>query len=199
MKLFGTSTSPFVRRIRIIATELGVPFERVDTATDEGQAALRAVTPIWKVPTAIVDDVVLFDSRNITDYLITHHGWGPLRAPAADERWQQQNLLNVIDAAVDSAINLFYIDRDGVDTSAAPYFQRQRDRVQSTLTWLEGQLRGAAFTEGGGLGLPEIALISGLDWLTFRARYDVDAHPGLVAFREAHEHRASIQATYPAV
>ena len=198
MKLFGTSTSPFVRRIRIIATELGVAYERVDTATEAGQAALRAVTPIWKVPAAVVDDVVLFDSRNISEYLVAQNGWGPLRAPDASERWQQQNLLNVIDAVQDSGINLFYLERDGVDVSAAPYLQRQRARVESSLLWLEGALRGPSFSADGRLGLPEIALITALDWLTFRERYDVGVHPGLVAFRDAHQDRASIQATYPA-
>lgn len=201
MKIFGTTTSPFVRRVRIVAAELGVGFDLVNTATEEGQAALRQVTPIWKVPTAVVDDVTLFDSRVIIDYLIERHGWGPLRAPdGSDEkdRWRQQNLRNVIDGALDSGINLFYFERDGIDLTATSYFQRQQGRIRSALAWLEGELRGAHFTEGGPLGLAEIALVSALDWFTFRKRYDVDAHPGLVAFRNAHAHRDSIQSTYPA-
>lgn len=198
MKLFGTLTSPFVRRVRIVATELGVSFELINTATDEGQAALRAVTPIWKVPTAVVEDQeVIFDSRAIIDYLITRHGWGPLRPPDARERWQHQNILNVIDGALDSAINVFYFERDGIDTTGVPYFQRQRERIASACAWLERNLHGAYFTAGGPLGLTEIALITTLEWLTFRQRYNVNAHPGLAAFCAAHKQRDSIRATYP--
>ena len=46
MRLYGTLTSPYVRRVRIVATEIGVPCELV--APDA--ALLHAVTPIWKVP-----------------------------------------------------------------------------------------------------------------------------------------------------
>ena len=92
VKLFGTLTSPYVRRVRIVAQELGLEVERIDTVSDEGQAALREVTPIWKVPTAVVGDQPLFDSAVITQHLLRHHGPGPLRPlfrrgldrPAAD-------------------------------------------------------------------------------------------------------------------
>ena len=41
MKLFGSTTSPFVRRVRVVAAELGEPVDRIDTAAEAGQAALR--------------------------------------------------------------------------------------------------------------------------------------------------------------
>ena len=47
--LFGTTTSPFVRRVRVVCLEKGLPFTLVPALTDEGQAALRAVSPVWKV------------------------------------------------------------------------------------------------------------------------------------------------------
>ena len=46
MKLYGTTTSPFVRRVRVAALELGHTFDLVNTAHDDGQAALRAASPI---------------------------------------------------------------------------------------------------------------------------------------------------------
>jgi len=30
MKLYGTTTSPYVRRVRVVATELALPFTLVD-------------------------------------------------------------------------------------------------------------------------------------------------------------------------
>ena len=71
MKLFGTTTSPFVRRVRVVAAELGVAVDRVDTATEAGMAALRGASPIAKVPVAIVDERLLYDSRVIIDWLVT--------------------------------------------------------------------------------------------------------------------------------
>ena len=90
MKLLGTPASPFTRRVRIVAAELGEPIDWVDTATDAGQAVLRELSPIWKVPVAIVDGRTLFDSQVIIDWLIATRGYGGSRrarpgasAPAA--------------------------------------------------------------------------------------------------------------------
>lgn len=63
MKLYGTMTSPFVRRVEIVAAEVGEPVERIDTATEAGLAELHRVTPIGKVPIANVDGRLLFDSH----------------------------------------------------------------------------------------------------------------------------------------
>ena len=70
MKLYGTTTSPFVRRVRIVAAEIGEPVDRIDTATEAGQAALRELSPIRKVPVAIVDGRTLFDSQR--DHRLAH-------------------------------------------------------------------------------------------------------------------------------
>src|SRR5687767_13430588 len=102
MKLYGTTTSPFVRRVRVVAEEVGEPIELVDTATDAGQALLREVSPIRKVPVAIVGDRTIYDSRVIMDWLTMTHGWGTLARP--HDRWLNQNLLNAIDSALDSVI-----------------------------------------------------------------------------------------------
>src|SRR5687768_484493 len=104
--LHGTITSPYVRRVRIVAQELGLSFNLIDTATEDGQASLRTVTPIWKVPVAEVapGDQVL-DSHSIIERLVADHGPGPLRLARAEERWRESNLHHVIDGALDAAIN----------------------------------------------------------------------------------------------
>ena len=97
MKLYGTTTSPFVRRVRVVAAEVGAPYELVNTAPDEGQAALRAVSPIWKVPVAELGERIIYDSRIIIEWLTTFCGWGEMRPPS--DRWREANLVNAIDGA----------------------------------------------------------------------------------------------------
>jgi glutathione S-transferase len=200
MKLYGTTTSPYVRRVRIVAAELGLPFELLDTTTQEGQEALRAVNPLWKVPTVVVGGgQVIFDSHVIIEHLLRQHGHGPLRPVAADpDGWlREQKLIAAIDAALDTAINVFYFHRDGVDVDSIPYLVKQRDRVRSILHWLEPELRGSWLTGEPRLGVAEIVLVSALDWLCFRDRYPVDAHPAFAAFRAAHADRPSVRSTRP--
>ncbi len=189
MKLYGTTTSPFVRRVRVVAAEVGEPVDRVDTATDAGMAQLREVSPIRKVPVAVVDGRTLYDSRVIIDWLVTTRGWGGVQPPR--DRWREQNLLNAIDGALDSVIQLFYLRRDGVSVDGTPYAQRQLDRADAIFAWLAPQLRPQAFA------LPEISACCALDWMDFRQAYPTERAKGLDAVRAALRDRPSMAATRP--
>jgi glutathione S-transferase len=195
MKLFGTTTSPFVRRVRVVAAELGCAVERIDTASEEGQAALRAVTPIRKVPIAVVDGRTIFDSRVIIDWLTTTRGFAGLTPPS--DRWRDANLLNAIDAAVDSAIQVFYLRRDGIAIEGNAFAQRQTDRIEAIFAWLGGELNAAGDSFGSGLGVAEISLIAGLDWMDFRKTFATENVPQLSKLRTAWAERPSLVSTRP--
>jgi glutathione S-transferase len=196
MKLYGTTTSPFVRRVRVVAREAGVAYERIDTATPDGKAALERVSPIWKVPVAEIDGRTIFDSRAIIEWLTTTRGWGGLAV--ARDRFTSANQLNAIDAAIESGVQLFYLRRDGVQTEGLPVAERQVARIASILDWLGGELTAGRL--GGELGLAEVSLLCALDWMDFRA-----VHPAtplrngaaLGRLREAHRERPSLAATRP--
>lgn len=201
MRLYGTTTSPFVRRVRIVATELGVPFELVSTATPEGEAELRRHTPLWKIPTAVLTEKggerILWDSHAIIDYLVVQHGPGPFRLSGEGDRWRERNLVNAIDGALEAAIHLFYLERDGLHPTAATYLSKQAERTASVLRWVESQLRGTTFFEDSRLGMAELALITALDWMVFRKRYPVADHAGFTEFLRAHADRPSLRQTWP--
>ncbi len=188
MKLYGTTTSPFVRRVRIVAAELGVAVDRIDTATEAGQAALREISPIRKVPVAVLDGATIFDSREIIAALIAKHGWGPLARPA--DPIADANLVNACDAALDSVIQLFYLRRDGVAIEGNVFEQRQLDRVDAIFGWLGTRVVCE-------LGLAAISTVCALDWMAFRKAYPIERAGTLVALREAFAGRASFADTAP--
>jgi glutathione S-transferase len=194
MRLYGTTTSPFVRRVRVAAAEAGVTIDLVNTAPDAGQAALRQVSPIWKVPVAEVDGRTLFDSRAIIDWITTTRGWGRIAPPR--DRWLTSNLVNAIDGALDSAITVFYLRRDGLDVANLPFAHRQRDRVTAIFDWLDGERRAGRL--GAELGLAELSLVCTLDWMEFRDAYPVASLDGRFdAIREALAGWASVAQTRP--
>ena len=164
MKLYGTTTSPFVRRVRIVAAEAGQPFELIDTKPEAGQAALRRASPIWKVPIAEVDGRVIFDSRTIIEWITTTRGWGGIEPPR--DRWREANLINAIDGALESAVQVFYLRRDGMDVANLPFAHRQRDRITEIFDWLGTEL------EAERVGLPQISLVCTLDWMDFRKAFE---------------------------
>jgi glutathione S-transferase len=190
MKLYGTTTSPFVRRVRVVAQEVGVTVDRVDTATDAGMAQLRELTPIRKVPIAVVDGRMLFDSRAIIAWLTTTRGYGELAPPR--DAWREGNIVNAIDAALDAVIQLFYLRRDGVAIDGTSYATRQLERADAIFAWLATQDLSTQH-----FGLAELSLVCALDWMDFRKTYPTERAAGVAAVRAAWADRASVAATRP--
>ena len=197
MRLFGTTTSPFVRRARAVAAEVGEPVDLIDTATDDGQATLRAVSPFGKVPVAEVDGRVLYDSRTIVQWLTTTRGWGQLAPPR--DPWRDANLVNAIDGALDLGCIRVCIRRGRSPARRASPARcpvpRTGCRRSSTGSAIQLAPGGASF--GDGLGLAELSLVCTLDWMDFRDTYPTAKHPALAPLRAAWRDRPSLVATRP--
>jgi glutathione S-transferase len=196
IQLFGTVTSPYVRRVRIVAHELGLACELQETSSVEGQARLRALSPIWKVPAAEVDGQPVLDSHVITELLVARHGASKL-APLALDDLEARNAMSVIDGALDSLINTFYLAKEGVKPEQVPYLRKQHDRAASALAWLDARMHGGFVTSRREYGLPEIALGTALGWMRFRNAYPIERHARLRACAEQLEARPSFASTLP--
>ena len=195
LRLYGTLTSPYVRRVRVVALELGLDHELVDTTSDAGQAELRARSPLWKVPTAVIDGRVVFDSRVICRRLIEAAGAGAsIGLPAADDV-EAENLITVVDGALDALINCFYLGRDGVEPEPASYLQKQQQRAAASMAWIDERV--AARPASAGFGLVELALCTTAEWMRFRDTYAFERHPAIVALVERHAARPSLAQTRP--
>lgn len=84
MKLFYSPTSPFARKVRMVAMAKGLDdaIELVTVNPMDDPAALHATNPLGKVPALILDDgAAVFDSAVICAHLDTV-GRGPALIPA---------------------------------------------------------------------------------------------------------------------
>lgn len=196
LTLYGTTTSPYVRRVRVVAHELGIDVDLINTFDDDGQTRMRAVNPVWKVPTATVGELSILDSSTICEYLVNQRGPGELERFNA-ENVHERNLMTVIDGALDSLINAFYLARDGVTAEASSYAAKQKDRATNAMQWLEQWATGPWLSQVQKLGLPEIAMVTTLEWMQFRETYDVSKHPKLVELAKHWADRESFASTRP--
>lgn len=196
LRIFGTTTSPYVRRVRVVAIELGLSFEWTDTASEAGQAELRALSPVWKVPVVELDEQPIFDSRVITEHLVRRHPSGSIAAIDEGDL-QARNMVTVIDGALDSLINALYLQRDGITGERASYVTKQRERAAASLSWVEARVDDVWLTKARAFGLAELALVTALEWMQFREMYPVERHPALVRVLEHHGVRPSLVATRP--
>ena len=112
MKLFHSPTSPFVRKVRIVAHETGLA-DRIELLTCAAgpinrDTSIVAHNPLGQVPTLLTDDDrVLADSRVICEFLDTL-GKGTLFPRDGDARWQALADQSAADGLLDAALLLRY-------------------------------------------------------------------------------------------
>ena len=110
MKLTFSPASPFARKVRIAAIELGLidKIEFVPAAVVPGQANdqyARDVNPLKKLPALILDngDVVL-DSYVIVEYLDELAGGGKLIPASGANRWKVKSDHSLLQGMLDSML-----------------------------------------------------------------------------------------------
>jgi glutathione S-transferase len=90
LTLRSSPTSPFVRKVRIAASVLGldreIMLEPADTMSPSD--SVRQQNPLGKIPALMLEDgTVLFDSRVILDYLDHRAGGGRIIPTDASARF----------------------------------------------------------------------------------------------------------------
>jgi glutathione S-transferase len=171
IKLYGTYTSPYVRHCRIALAETRRDYELIET--DYAQSARLA--PAKRVPVLETGDRTLNDSLSILKYVRESDGRAFL--PDVDDC----DLFALTNTALDTAINLFLLEKDGLTPAQSGYLGRQRERVDDILATLNRRAPDLGrttrdFTDG------ELRLGCFLDWALFRRRIDLSEHLELAAF-----------------
>ncbi|MEE3119337.1 MAG: glutathione S-transferase N-terminal domain-containing protein [Pseudomonadota bacterium] len=187
MKLIGSTTSPYVRRIRILLGE--EPYEFVNlNIYGEGRDELRKNNPTLKIPVLEDDGQQIFDSRIIARYVSAKQGRDPLT-------WDQQNQLTMIDGANDSAVTLLLSAKSGIDTSQdLMFYNLQRERISTTLHTLADMVDEGQFNSWD---YPAICLYCLIDWLEFRELVDWPGLDSLLAFRDRRKTKKWVETTDP--
>jgi glutathione S-transferase len=186
MKLYGSYTSPFVRHCRIVLLETRAAFEFVET--DQASSAVKS--PTKRVPFLEDGDTFLTDSSSIIKYL--REKVGQQFCVSATELDQ----LCLVNTALDTTVNLFFMKRDGVEVETIPYLQRQAARIQSTLTELNQlslphSLNDKTFNDA------QLRLACFIGWAKFRKQLDFSKFENLEKFYAGALEYPHFQATMP--
>ncbi|WP_343862167.1 glutathione S-transferase family protein [Aliiglaciecola litoralis] len=188
IKLYGSTTSPYVRRIRMWLANTEHEFINLQIFAGKDRVILAERNPTLKIPMIEDDETVIFDSRVIFRYLSDKYQFPSLS-------WEQENQLTLIDAATDSLVQMLLLGRSDIDTSEDKmYFKLQRERVNSTLSHLNELVTQGHFSDWN---YPSICLYSLVDWIEFRTLHDLQQMPDLLAFHNANHQRIEVTATDP--
>ena len=197
MKLFYSQTSPFVRKVNVLAKEMGIDdqVERIATNPWESRPELVANNPLSKIPALLCDDgEVLFDSPVICEYLDSVYGKHQFFPVAGKERWQALRTQALADGILDAAI-LRFMEKKREEKFSADWDVLQKGAVERGLAQLEQECAG--WDERVRIG--QIAAACALGYLDFRFNHEDwrPTHPNLKKWYEGFAQRPSMQATVP--
>ncbi|MBK8162947.1 MAG: glutathione S-transferase N-terminal domain-containing protein [Gammaproteobacteria bacterium] len=180
MKLYGTLTSPYVRRVRAFLHEKGIAHEFVIAAPGDPAGTVPRLNPLGKVPVLLRDDgEALFDSPLIIDYL-DGLGGAPLIPPAGDDRWRTQRWHALGQGICDAVVARLMETRRKAEQQDAGVIAKQEGKVAAALRFAEARLGQGAPLVGARFGIADIALAVALEYIDMRYAHDWrGAHPAL--------------------
>ena len=167
MKLYYSPTSPFVRKVNVLASEAGLAekIEWVKTNPWQAEDILTAENPLSKIPTLITDDdKVIYDSRVICEYLDTLHNGNKFHPENTDERWQVLRLQALADGILEAGIARFLEKKRSAEQQSIDWDNTQRDAIKRGLDYLESTVS----VWGDHLDIGVITIACTLGWLDFR-------------------------------
>jgi glutathione S-transferase len=171
MKLIGSLTSPYVRKVRIFMAEkrLDYQFELEDVwASDR----ILESNPLGKVPCLVMEGgEAVFDSRVIVEYVDTLSPVGKLIPERGRERaevrtWEALGD-GVLDALVLARLEDTWSGRSDGERSRA-WIERQLGKVEASLTAMSKGLGDKPFCSGIHFSLSDISVGCALGYLDFR-------------------------------
>lgn len=176
MILIGQFDSPFVRRVAIALTLYEMPFEHRPWSAFRDAEKMRAVTPLMRVPTLVLDDgTALTDSFAILDYLDQKMPPELRLTPTQEpQRHRALRIAAYACGAGDKAVSLFYEQRLHENVSEV-WVARCTEQVCETLDLLERERNAAPGTwwSGERIGHADIAVAAVM-------RFIAEAHPALI-------------------
>jgi glutathione S-transferase len=187
MKLIGSLTSPYVRKVRIVMAEKKLDFQLELEDVWANDKILKS-NPLGKVPCLVLaGGEAVFDSRVIVEYLDTRSPVSRLIPESSRERTEVRTWEALADGLLDAAI-LARLEQTwpgrGAEQRSPAWVDRQMGKIDACLGAISTGLADKPWCSGIHLSLADIAVGCALGYLDFR-------FPA-VAWREPHANLAKL-------
>jgi glutathione S-transferase len=204
MKLIGSTSSPYVRKVRIVMAEKKLDYEFVTEDVWAADTTISQSNPLGKVPCLVMEGgEALFDSRVIVEYLDTLSPVGKLIPVVGRERAEVKTWEALADGVLDASI-LARLEANWAGRSKAqrsqPWIDRQLSKVHGSVKAMSQGLGEKPFCAGIYLSLADVAVGCALGYLDFRfpeINWRAD-YPNLAKLQEKLSQRQSFADTKPA-
>jgi glutathione S-transferase len=202
MKLLGSLTSPYVRKVRIVLAEKKLDYQ-LQLEDVWASDTIVAANPLGKVPCLVMEgSEAVFDSRVIVEYVDTLSPVGKLIPATGRERTEVRTWEALADGVLDAAVAIrleqTWAGRSEAQRSQA-WVDRQLGKIDAALVAMARGVGDKPFCAGIHFTLADVTVGCALGYLDFRLPH-IDwraRHPALVRLYDKLAARPSFVETAP--
>ncbi|MCR6652575.1 MAG: glutathione S-transferase N-terminal domain-containing protein [Cellvibrionaceae bacterium] len=167
MQLYYSTTSPFARKVYMLALAAKLPGLELVRANPLADETLRAINPLGKIPALVDGELTLIDSPLICEYLddkSTALGNPGFFHNHQTDYYLLQRTHALADGVMDAAVATVMERRRADSEQSSHWLKRWHLAIANGLTWLETQDLGSASHPHIGT----FATVAALGYLDFR-------------------------------
>lgn len=199
MKLIGSYTSPFVRKISVILLEKGITFEFINEMPYNAENGVAKYNPLGKVPALVTDDGECWsDSPIIAQYIELLDIAPAMVSRDAKAALHMRQLESLADGIMDAGLASVREQARPAAQQSPDELLRQREKITRALDALEEHAANGTL-KANELNLATIAVACAVGYLNFRRVSPgwCATRPHLVKLVEALFQRDSFARTEP--
>ena len=188
MKLYGSSLSPFVRKVLVFAAEKGIELELRPVAPGQPDPEFLAISPFGKIPGFRDGDFAISDSTAIVTYLEAKHP-EPALIPAEPEAraraiWFEEFVDTIlVPAGAKVFFNRIVAQLIGREPDLAAVDKAPAEEMPPLYRYLEDVLPEQGWLVGDRLTIADVSVgCVFANMLHARAPVDAAAYPKLAAY-----------------
>lgn len=169
MKLIGSLTSPYVRKVRVVMAEKKLDYQLELENVWSPDSQIQQFNPLGKVPCLVMEDGgALFDSRVIVEYLDTLSPVARLIPQSGRDRAAVKCWEAIADGMQDACVAIVRENARPEAQRSADWIERQYSKIHAALRAMEDSLGENAHCMGVNYTLADIAVGCALSYLDLR-------------------------------
>ncbi|MDR2508045.1 MAG: glutathione S-transferase N-terminal domain-containing protein [Candidatus Accumulibacter sp.] len=171
MKVIGSQTSPFVRKVCVVLAEKKIDYDFELQSPWDTDTTVPNFNPLGKVPVLVLDDLsTLFDSRVIVEYLDSIAPNNKLMPESNRERAEVKCWCSLADGISEAAANIFLEKKRPPAQQSEEWIVRQKGKIASALRFMAAQLNEneRSWCIGTHYSLADVTTGCALGYLLFR-------------------------------
>ena len=196
LELYYSPTSPYSRKVHVLLLEKGATVGLVNIRESERKA--KDKNPLGKVPTLLADDVPLFDSTVLTEFIEAAFPDPPLLPKAPLERALARRYEALADGISDVLIPIILDRKRPADLQNVALNEAYLGKAHASLRSLDEASAGRNYLHGDEFSLADIAVVSALGYVNLRFPELLQGgYSHLNRYHERLLERPSLKATIP--